>query len=208
MLDSSLIKKEWTQSIRTYRLLIVAIVFGFFALLDPFMNRFALPLVIKSQFPGLPEDMLAEFLVSTQRANIQAYLGDLFEIGTLAVCFTLGSLIAGEIREKTLIFSVCSNKRLSSVVTAKLLVYGLMLLVLSILATGLNALYAGLLFSFEITSLWVILKPGLLVGLYMLYLLSALLSFGSLLAKPIPTALYTGQHPRHRAKRTGKVVRP
>jgi ABC-2 type transport system permease protein len=189
MLDLSLLKKEFRQSIRTYRILILAGVFFFFAFLDPFMNRYLLPLILAGQFPELPSEMLEGFLINTQRANIRAYMGDLFEIGTLAVAFTLSGLLAAEIRDRTLIFSVCSGKRLSQVATAKLLVYGALLMLLSIAATGVNALYAGLLFSFEITSFAPILKAGILEGLFFIYLLSALLLFGALVPRPIPAAL-------------------
>ena len=189
MPEIRLLQKEVKQALRTYRLLILAGVFFFFAFLDPFMNRFVLPLILEAQFPELPSEMLGSFLVNTQRANIRVYLGDLFEIGTLAVAFTLSGLTAGEIREKTLVFSVCSGMRLADIVTAKMLVYSVILMALTVAATLTNALYAGLLFSFEITSLAAILKAGLLQGLYFIYLLAALAFFGTLVPRPIPTAL-------------------
>lgn len=189
MWDKSLLQKEWTGGLRTHRFLILGAVFLFFAVFTPFMNRYALPALLAQQFPGMPAETMEAMLVSTQRANIRGYLGDLFELGSLAVAFTLAGLMAGELRARTLVFSVTSNKRFCAIVTAKFIVYGGFMLVLSVVSVFANWFYAGLLYSFEITSLAAVLRAGLLQGAFFVHVVAALLLFGSLIARPIPVGL-------------------
>jgi ABC-type transport system involved in multi-copper enzyme maturation permease subunit len=186
--------KEIKYGLRNSRFLILMIGFLFFAILNPIMSKLVIPNIMKSQFPGLSEEALNEMLNLTQIGIIRAYMGDIFEIGSIIVAFTLCGLIAQEIKDNTLVLPLCSGKQFGSIVTAKLLVFGSVLILSPTVALLVNYLYAGLLFSFDI-SLAPIIRGGLLQGIYMVFLLACLLMWGAIIKKPIAAgfcALATG----------------
>ncbi len=121
---------------------------------------------------------------------IRAYMGDIFEIGSIIVAFTLCGLIAQEIKDNTLVLPLCSGKQFGSIVTAKLLVFGSVLVLSPTVALLVNYLYAGLLFSFDV-SLMPIIRGGLLQGAYMVFLLACLLLWGAIVKKPIAAGIIT-----------------
>ena len=159
-------------------------------MMTPVMMKLVLPGVIKSQMPGLTDEAMNQMFHMTQTGCIQSYMGDVFEIGSLLVAFTLCGLMAQELKDNTLVLPLCSGRRLSQIVSGKMLVFGAALLVLPTLALSLNYLYSGVLFTFEIGYLPILLG-GLMQGLFMVFLLSGLLLFGSLLQKPVAAGMVT-----------------
>lgn len=176
--------KEIRYGIRNNRFLIVIAGFLFFAISTPLMAKVVLPQILKSQFPGLSEQEMASMLDLTQLGTIRSYMGDVFEIGSLIIAFTLCGLIAQEIRDNTLVLPLCSGKRISGIVSAKMLVFGALLLLTPLTALVIDYLYAGVLFSFDI-ALMPIVRAGLLQGIYMVFLLACLVLWGAIIKKPI-----------------------
>ncbi|HCX63819.1 MAG TPA: hypothetical protein DHN33_01230 [Eubacteriaceae bacterium] len=183
-------KKEFKQGLRSGRLLIVMVSFLFFAVLTPVMFKVVLPTLLKSQFPEMGEQELAQMFNASQLGVVQSYLNDIFEMGTLIVSFTLCGVIAQEIKDNTLVFPLCADKRLGNIVGGKLAVYGLVLVAASLVGLLVDYLYAGLLYSFDF-GVGVVIRGGLLQGLYMVFVLANLLLWGSLLKKPIPAGFFT-----------------
>lgn len=184
------IKKELRFGMRSSKFLILFVGFLFFAIFTPVMTKVILPEILKSQFPGMSQDALGEMLDMTQRGCIRSYMGDVFEIGTIIVVFTLCGLMAQEIKDNTLVLPLCSGKQFGSITAAKMIVFGGVLLLAPTAALLIDYMYSGLLFSFEV-GIAPIVRGGLLQGIFMVFVLTCLVMFGTWLKKPIPTGFIT-----------------
>ncbi len=181
----AILYKEVLEGIRNYRFLILLSGCLFFAILDPVMSKFFLPEILISQFPNISPEVLQGMLETTQTGNIRTYLGNLFQLGTLVVAFTLSGLTAQELSDKTLVFPVCSGKRFGWLLLGKLLIYSPYLLLITTVSTLINYVYTGLLFGFELPSAMPALRAGLLYGGWMVYVLALLLLVGVIVKKPV-----------------------
>lgn len=177
--------KEFQYSLRSGKFLILMASFMFFAVLTPLMLKVILPEILKSQLGGASAQELSAMINMSQIGCIQNYMGDAFEIGSIIVAFTLCGLVAQEIMDNTLVLPICAGKRFGGIIVAKLLVFGTLLVLAQIVALVVNYVYAGLLFSFEL-KLQPILKGGVLQGIYMVFLLACLITWGAILKKSIP----------------------
>lgn len=180
------INKELKFGLRNSRFLVLAIGFLFFAVLTPVMTKVVLPQVLASQFPGMTEEVMRGMVDMSQLGCLRSYMGDIFEIGSIIVAFTLCGLLAQEIKDNTLVLPLCSGKKLGNIVGAKLLVFGTALVLSLTVALIVDYVYAGLLFKFDI-GLVPVLRAGILQGLYMVFLLVCVLMWGAILKSPIAT---------------------
>lgn len=187
----SIIKKDIKDGIRNYKFLIIFIAFIFFAMLDPIMNKYIMPEVIKSQFPGITDEIMKEMVDMTQLGSIKAYISDVYEMVLLIIVFSLCGVISKEIKDKTLILPICSGKSFRAIVVSKLIVYGSITFCASLSASIINYLYSTVLFDNELTSIVPTLKAGLLIGIFIIFVLSVLIFIGVLTKKPIVTGLLT-----------------
>ncbi len=185
------IKKEVLEGLRNYRFLIITVSILFFAIFDPLMSKLVLPELLKSQFPNMPLDVMRQMLITSQAGNIRGYMGNVYQLSTLIITFSLSGLLAQELSEKTLILPISTGKRYEDVLAGKMIVYGIFLLLITTVSALVNYYYTGVLFGFQLPSALPALRAGLLMGVHMLYLLSLLLIFGSLLRKPIAAGMVT-----------------
>jgi ABC-2 type transport system permease protein len=183
-------QKELRYGLRESKFLILAAGFLFFALMTPVMTKL-MPEIMKSQFPDMPAEAVEAMMDRSQLGCVQSYMGDVFEIGTIIVVFTLCGILSQEIREKTLILPVCSGKGFGGTVLAKFIVFGAALLLLPMIALLTDYAYAGLLLGFDIPSLWPVVRGGLLQGVYMLFLLACLMLAGTLMKSPVAAGMLT-----------------
>jgi ABC-2 type transport system permease protein len=184
------IAKEMRYGLRNGRFLILAAGFLFFAMLTPVMMKLVVPTVMQSQMPGISPEVLSQMFQMTQIQCIQSYMGDVFEIGSVIVAFTLCGLLAQEIKDNTLVLPLCSGKRFIKIAGAKLLVFGTAMVVILTTALAIDYAYAGLLFSFDIEILPII-RGGLLQGVYMVFLIASLIMWGAVIKKPIAAGFTT-----------------
>jgi ABC-type transport system involved in multi-copper enzyme maturation permease subunit len=180
------ITKEWKYAVRSGKLLVLLGSFLFLALATPLMYKFVLPAILEAQMGGVSSQEISVMMNMGQRGVIQSYIGDVFEIGSIVVAFSLCGLVAQEISENTLVIPLCSGKRFGEIIVSKLLVFSLVLILVHCISTFATYGYSGLLFSFEISTVPVLIA-GLLQGVYMIFLLSCVLMWGVILKKPIPT---------------------
>jgi hypothetical protein len=117
------IRKEVRYAMRGGRVIILLSSFMFFALLTPVMLKVVLPYVLSSQLAGETSQNISNIINMTQIGSIQSYMGDLFEIGTIIVAFTLCGMLASDIRDSTLVLP-CLRKANGWIVGAKMLVFG------------------------------------------------------------------------------------
>ncbi|HHT91867.1 MAG: hypothetical protein QM451_09000 [Bacillota bacterium] len=182
--------KEALSALRSGRILILMASFLFLALLTPTMLKIVLPKVLGSRIAGDASQEIHEIMNMTQLGCIRSYVGHVFEIGSLIVAFTLCGLTASEIHGNTWVLPVCAGKRFAQMVGAKLFIFGSLLMITSVLALLANYGYSGLLFGFELGVL-PILRAGLLQGMYMLFLLSCLITWGVFRKRPIAAGFLT-----------------
>jgi len=187
----TVLKKEFLDALRNYRFLILAAGVLFFAIFDPIMSKLVLPELLKSQFPNMPIEVMNEMLMTTQAANIRSYMGNVYQISTLIITFTLSGLLAAEISERTLILPVSTGKRYDEILVAKIVIYGSFLLLVTTICALINYAYAGVLFGFSLPSAAPALRAGLLQGVHLLFVLALLIFLGSLVRKPIAAGLLT-----------------
>jgi ABC-type transport system involved in multi-copper enzyme maturation permease subunit len=182
--SKAIIKAEILSGLRNYRFLIVFAVFLFLAVMTPIMTKLVLPGIFRSSYPDMSPDVLEAMFNQTHAEAVRAYLGDIFEIGTLIIAFLFAGLIAQEISEKTLILPVCTGKRYGEILIAKLLVNGTAVMLATTIAAMANYYYAGLMFGFRL-QIVPVLRAGLFLGLYMAFVLAAVMLFGALTRKHI-----------------------
>lgn len=185
------IGKEIKFGSRNSKFLILAAGLFFFALLDPVMTKVVLPAALKSQFPNMAADAFSALINTSQTASVKNYMGDVFEIGTIIVAFTLCGVVAQELKEKTMVLPVCSGKGFGGIVLAKFTVFGVVMLLLTATALLADYAYAGALMGFDQISWLTVLRSGLLQGLYMVFILSCLMAFGAFLKRPIAAGIAT-----------------
>lgn len=183
------IKKEILDGIRNYRFLIITMTYLFFAILNPVMNRFFLPSVLRSQFPNMTEELLNDMIQMTQLASVRGYIDSALQLGTIVTVLILSGVIAQEISERTFLIPTSTGKRFSDLVLGKLIVYGSGLIVVNTLCIVVNYLYSGVIFGFDMYSIIPVVRAGILLGIYMTFLLGLLMLVGSFTRKPITAGL-------------------
>ena len=187
----TIIRKEIIEGLRNYRFLVILVAILFFAIFDPVMNKLLLPELLRSQFPNMPAEVMREMLITTQADNIRGYLGNVYQLSTLIITFTLSGLLAQEISERTLILPVSTGKRYEEILLGKFFVFGTYLVLVTTLSALVNYVYTGVLFGFQLPSVLPAMRAGLLLAGHMLYVLALLLVFGSLIRKPVGAGMVT-----------------
>jgi len=185
-----MLKKEFLYGVRNSKVLIIAVTYFFFAFSIPIMIKVLLPYILKSQFPGMSESDIALMIDISQMGSMTTYMSNLFEVGIIVISLTLSGLMATEIKDNTLVLPICSGRKFESILYSKMIVFGLILVITSLTSMLVTYGYSGLIFGYEISLLSVI-KSSLLDGLYMLFVLSLILVFGTFIKKPIATGLLT-----------------
>ena len=189
MNSKAIVSAEIRSGLRNYRFLIVLASFLFLAIMTPIMTKLVLPGVFRSAYPDMNREVLDAMFDMTHAESVRAYLGDIFEMGTLIIAFVFAGTVAQEISEKTFILPVCTGKRYGEILTAKLIVNGFVLVLATTLAAAANYYYSGLMFGFGMSSFAPVLRAGLLQGLYMVFVLALLMMVGVLVKKNITTGL-------------------
>lgn len=179
--------KEWIEGVRSYRIAILAIGIGFFALADPILTKL-LPMLLSSQFEGM--DLSALMDIST-RGAMATHFKNLSQISLMVIVFTLMGLMATEKGEKTLIIPRAHGANVSGILMAKFLIYGALLMVITLIDVGVCYLYSGLLFeSYPLVPL-AVLKAAILQGLYFVYVLAVILLYSTLFKKAFVAGIFS-----------------
>ncbi len=175
------LKKEWLEAVATHRLLIIALAFLFFSLLDPLMLKI-MPLLLKNQLKGI--DLSALFTAS-QLSAVQSFIGDLQEIVQFVLILTLMGIVSQERLEKRLVIPVSMGLDLRAAYLAKWLLYSLALTLIVPVAIYIANLYGGLLFGFEQMPGPTLLERSIAVTLYFVGVLSLLMMCSARFKRPL-----------------------
>ena len=186
----AMIKKEYLYGIRNSKFLIIGFTFMFFALSVPVMVKVLLPSLLKSQFPGLSETDLAMMMDISQTGSLINYLKNTFEIGMILISFTLSGLIASELKENTLVLSICSGRKFAPILLSKYIVNAIFIVSISFIALSTTYYYSTILFENEVT-FSAIMKSALLESILLMFVVALILTIGTFTKKPIATGLFS-----------------
>jgi ABC-2 type transport system permease protein len=174
-------KKEIIESVRTYKYLIIAAGFIFWALLDPLMLKM-LPLFLKTT---IPPEMLSQLTNITRESAFKNLLKDIFQISTLFVSFSLMGVLSGEVTGRKLVFPYSRGVSPAGMVIAKYINYTAAISVFILIAFLTNYLYISMLFKVGTLALSSVLQAALLYIFYYAFVMAVLLFLSSLFKKSI-----------------------
>ncbi|TYQ15812.1 UNVERIFIED_CONTAM: ABC-2 type transport system permease protein [Acetivibrio alkalicellulosi] len=171
--------KEIVEGIRAKKFIILAIGVLIFSLSDPILLKL-MPEILKNQMEGM--DLTAFFELS-QRAAMQNYTGNLFQLSTLIIVLSMMGIIAKERSDKTLTIPVSMGCSINGMVLAKLLVYGVYILIINVLGMLIAYYYSGIIFGFTYGSFFAAIVSGLAYGFFFIFVLSVLIFMSSFVKK-------------------------
>ena len=182
----SYLRKEVMESSRQSKYLILGAFFGFFALSTPIMLRL-LPGIIQNQMPDFPQQLMQFDAVY----SVQNYIKNIYQLGNMAVAFTLMGVLAEERLQGKLIFPMSQGASMIGVVTAKLMHYTAAVAAIVFAATMLNYYYSMILFPESNLGMAAVMQSaGLLVTYFITRVI--LVTFASaIFVKPIAAGLTT-----------------
>lgn len=169
-------KKEILEAVRSYKYLILFSGIVFWAIMNPLMIKL-MPLLLKNY---LPTDLSVLFSEYTIDAAFIDFMGNLFEIGTLVIVFSLMGLISNEVYSKKLVFPYSRGAEPAGFVTAKYIHYMFTISLFILVAFLTNYFYTTRLFEGGTLSIGIVLKSSLLYIIYYALLLSFLIFLSSL----------------------------
>lgn len=180
------LKKEFIESLRQYKYLMLAAGIIIFALLDPIMLKL-LPDILKSQ---LPADISALF-VTTQKTAVQTYIKDINQIGLLFIIFIFSGTLSDEIHSEKLVFPYSKGASPKSIVLAKFLSYSLAVCIFTFIGFLANYYYVTILFEKDPLALANLLSSIILVCIYFIFNVSLTLFFSSIFSKGLVGGIIT-----------------
>lgn len=174
-------KKEMLEAVRSHKYIILFSGIVFWAIMNPLMIKL-MPLLLKNY---LPADLTAIFSEYTIDAAFMDFMGDVFELGTLFIAFSLMGLISNEVYYKKLTFPYSRGAEPSGIVLAKYIHYMLTISLFILVAFLVNYFYITRLFGEGILSIGTVFKSALLYMIYYALMLSFLVFLSSLFRRSL-----------------------
>jgi ABC-2 type transport system permease protein len=172
----TLLRKEIKEQFRTNKVIIVAIVFLFFGLLNPVMTKYLLDIINALSGTG---SLIIEMTEPVSSDAILSYASNIAQFGVLmAVLLTMGA-IAKEIESGTAAIVLSKPVSRLSFILAKLAAEGLNLL-LGLLLGGLACWWCTLILFGDVSTLGFVYQI-LLMALFLTFCLAITLFFSSLM---------------------------
>ncbi len=172
-------KKEIIEGMRTKKFLVLAIGVLFFAISDPIMLKL-MPEILKNEIQGADLSMLFEL---SQKAALDSYTNNLFQLSTLIIVLSMMGIISKERSDKTLTIPVSMGCSINGMVLAKLLVYGISILLINVIGMLIAYYYSGIIFGFTYGSFFAAAVSGVAYGLFFVFVLSILIFASSFVKK-------------------------
>lgn len=179
-------KKEIMESKRQYKYIILALGIIAFAIINPFMLKL-LPKILQQQLKG----DLSSLFVATPKSAIIEYIKSLFQIGTLFIIFTFGSILNEEINDQKLVFPYSKGSIPAGIVLAKIIHYTIVVTLLTFIGFITCAYYGSILFEGEKVALSGLIKSALLMSLYYFFNITLVTFFSSLVKKGVTAGFIT-----------------
>lgn len=181
---SAQLKKEWRELARSWKLLIMPLVFALLAVGQPVAYKL-MPVLLKSA-GNLPAGTVIEFPVPTAGEVMAAVIGQLNMLGVVVVVLMAMGTIAGERTSGVAATVLTKPISRSGYLLAKVIAYALLVTVSLGLALSLAAYYTGVLIA---PVDWLAIWQGCIIYLpYLLFVLALTILFGSFLTSQLPVA--------------------
>ncbi|GFZ30189.1 ABC transporter permease [Clostridium zeae] len=179
------LNKEFIEANRENKLIILFMGFFFFGLATPPMLKLT-PKILEKQYGT---DMSSIFKTNAID-SVANYLGsNMPQICVLVLCLTLGGILCNEISKGGVILPITKGAYKASIVLSKFSFYAVVLFIISTISVLTNIYYSFLVFDEVFPSIKAVMLCCLLVYLYILFMLSIIFLFSSLLKKSMGVAL-------------------
>ena len=181
-------KKEWMEALRTKKVIGIVALALFFSIADPIMLKLT-PFLFE-EFSGVD---LGSIIQLTQIAEMKEFHGDMYQLFGIVLIILISNIWVSEVKNETMVIPVSKGVSKSSIILAKSLTYGLLVMVLMVLSYMVNYYYAGLIFGYRMEA-YQALTSGLLMGLYycfMVFFIVAISAFVTHFAGVVFIALIT-----------------
>lgn len=132
--------KEWLEWIRTQKFIILLAAMLFFTFSTPIM-LYALPMILKSQFPEL-----VDLFETSQKISQQNLIGDLYQIFGMVVLFLGYKVFVDEFKKEQFVLPWLCGAHKRWVFLAKIVVVFLLTYLLLGFSILLSHFYAGVIF--------------------------------------------------------------
>lgn len=175
------LRKEFIESIRQYKFLILGIGILIFAILDPIMLKL-LPVILKTQ---TQYNMDTLFQNITIKMGIQNYIKDLFQVSIMFVVFTTTSTLGEEVSNKKLVFPYSKGASREGIVISKFINYTVATIILLSVGIIINYYYVNILFDGENIKFGLIMKNIVYISLYFSFNIALSMMIGLFLRKSI-----------------------
>lgn len=179
-------KKEYIESLRQYKYIILAVGIIGFAILDPVMLKL-LPKMIENKIPG----DLSSLMAFTPKSTVSSYIKDLNQIGIMVAAFVLGGILCEERTSEKFVFPYSKGSSPVGIVLAKVIYYTMMITLFIFLGFVIAWYYAGILFTGENVGITGVLNSALLISVYFLFVISLSTLFSSIVKKGIAAGFIT-----------------
>jgi ABC-2 type transport system permease protein len=174
--------KEYIESVRKYKLVILASVILFFAIADPILVKL-LPAIVGSQ---LPEGFLEAF-VFTPEDGLFNFVKNVNQIILIVFIFTLSGLSGGEFANQQILIPMTKGYSAKKSLWIKFLYYSVFTLMIMLAGILINMLYNNILFEGRALTIAEVLLSWTAVSVYMIHILSLVILLGTLIRNPVVT---------------------
>ena len=181
------LKKEFVESFRSYRLLIMVIVFLIIGIMNP-LFAYMVPIILESVMP--PEMLFMEIPTPTALDSWAQFFGNTTQMGFLTVLIVFSSILSRELSRGTLINLVTKGLKRHIIILAK---YTYLLL----MWTGLYLINFAISFGYTVFLFGSAYMPNLAFSIFMLwlfgiFLLSLMMISATLVKSGYGTLLISG----------------
>ncbi len=109
------LKKEWTESVKTYKLLLVGVIFSILGVLSPFTAKIT-PVIMEN---FMPEGMVINMPDPTALDSWMQFYSNVSQMGLVLFILLFSTMMSKELERGTLVILLTKGLRRSTVVTAK-----------------------------------------------------------------------------------------
>lgn len=176
------LKKEFLESIRTSRFIILLIGFGAWAIVNPVILKL-LPVFLEGQ---LPVELIDTMVIDRVEA-LRNYMSDLFSLVNIFIIFTLMGIMADEVGRQKLMLPYSKGVNPTGLVLAKSVHYTVTVILMVLIGFLVNYYYSSILFDQGNISLAEAMSSALLFMVYFSFNVSLLIFISSIFRKGIIT---------------------
>ena len=179
------IKKEFLESLREHKLIIIFMGFIFFSLMTPPLLKLT-PKLIEEKYGK----ELSSLINYTAINSVENYIGSTFsQICILILVLTIGGVLSNELCTKSIVIPFTKGIGKSTLALGKIIYYSIVVSLITIISTVLNIVYSYIVFKEDIPSINLILFEGFKVSIYTLLIMSIVFVFSSIFNKGVIASL-------------------